>query len=123
MGFLDDLFSKGKDDRDWEATHRGLLKEISYDDIAAILVPVLGKPAKAKNGGFQYWRGPLTALDEDYPADEFFQLSNKDYRGFGGRRGPPTLEGNTWFVYATSERAIRLLGNEVGALSSDVEKV
>lgn len=118
MGFLDDLLGNGKDDRGWEATHQGMLKEIRYDDI----VPVLGRPEKAK-GGFRYWRGSLASLDEDYPSDEFFQISNKDYRGFGGRRGAPTLDGDTWFVYATSERAIRILAEEVGAMARDVKAV
>lgn len=118
MGFFDDLLGK-KDRYDgWDATHQGILRELSYDEI----VSSLGNPQKAK-GGFVYWRGPLTDLDPDYPEGEYYQLSNKDFRGFGDAAKAPKLDRTNWFALATSGKAIRLLANEVGGLVRSIEPV
>jgi len=118
MGFLDNLLGKGTQHDDWEVTHQGILRELSYDEI----VSQLGRPKKAK-GGFVYWRGPLTSLDPDYPEGEHFQLSNKDFRGFGDAAKAPKLDRENWFALATSEKAIRLLSDEVGGLARNIEPV
>ena len=118
MGFLDNLLGKKAHHNDWEVTHQGILRDLSYADITA----VLGNPQKAK-GRFVYWRGPLTDLDPDYPEGDYFQLSNKDFRGFGDAAKEPKIDRENWFVLATSENAIRLVSNEVGGLARDIESV
>ena len=118
MGFLDSLLGKGSRHDNWEVKYQGILRDLSYDEIVA----TLGRPQKAK-GGFVYWRGPLNELDPDYSEDDYFQLSNKDFRGFGDAAKAPQIHRENWFVLATSERAIRLLSNEVGGLARDIESV
>jgi len=117
MNFLDKLFGKDKKDDDWTVTHRGMIREVTYDEIVA----KLGRPCKGK-GGCVFWRGPLTMVDPEYPDDEFFQLSNKDYRTFGGSK-KTTIDGEVWFAYATSDSTIRLIANEVDGLARGIEDV
>lgn len=117
MGFFDTLLGKKTRHDDWAVTHQGILRELTYDEI----VDTLGRPQKAK-GGFVYWRGPLSDLDPDYPEDEYFQLSNKDFRGFGGAK-KPKLDSDYWFALATSERAIRMLADDVGGLARNIQEV
>lgn len=118
MGFLDNFLGKRSRHDDWTATHQGIYKEISYDDIVA----ELGGPQRAK-GGYVYWRGPLSDIDPEYPDDEYYQLSNKDFRAFGGGSKTATIDRDKWFVLGSSEHAIQLLGAELGALTRDVSKV
>ena len=118
MGFLDSLFGKSTQHDGWVATHQGVYKDLSYDEIVA----TLGRPQRAK-GGYVYWRGPLSGVVPEYPDDEYYQLSNKDFRGFGDGRKAPALDRDSWFVLATSDRAIRLLGAELGAMTRNVEAV
>lgn len=118
MGFFDQLIGKKDRHDNWDVTHQGILRELTYDEIEA----TLGRPKKAK-GGFVYWRGPLSDLDPDYPEGQYYQLSNKDFRGFGDANKAPKLDRENWFVLANSEKAIRLLSNEVGGLARNIEAV
>lgn len=118
MGFLDNLLGKSTQHDAWDATHQGLIKEVTYDE----LVSTLGRPQKAK-GGFVFWRGPLTSLDPDYPEGEYFQLSNKDFRGFGDGAKAPSTDRETWFALATSAQAIKILSNEVGGLARSIQDI
>jgi len=116
MELFKKLFKK-QDVSDWKVTHRGMLKDITYDEI----VSVLGRPTKAK-GDFVFWRGPITDLDEDLP-EGYYQLSNKDFRTFGDVVNKPSLTRTSWFVLASSPTAIKLLANELGALVRNVESI
>lgn len=118
MGFLDGILGKTVRHDDWTVTHQAQLRELTYDEI----VEALGRPQKAK-GGFVYWRGPLSDIDPDYPDDEYYQLSNKDFRGFGDAAKSPKLDREYWFVLATSERTIRTLARDVGGIPRNVESV
>lgn len=118
MSFLDNILGKKTRNDEWDVKCQGVLKDLSFDEIQN----TLGRPQKAK-GGFVYWRGPITDLDPDYPEGEYFQLSNKDFRGFGDAAKAPSTDRETWFVLATSERAIRLLSNEVGGLARNIQEV
>lgn len=117
MSFLDKLLGKKKEYKDWNATTRGVLHDISYNEIESSL----GRPVRAQ-GGFVFWRGPLNGLDPDYPSDEYFQISNKDFR-FGTAAKKPPTDTEKWFIYATSDKTIRIVANELGALARDIEAV
>lgn len=117
MGLFDKIFGSKSQHNAWEPSHRGIVRDVSYDDI----VNTLGSPRKAK-GRFVYWRGPMSDIDPDYSDAEFFQLSNSDYRPFGiGRE--PSISGETWFVLGTSSAVIRILGNEIGGIVKDIELI
>lgn len=116
MGIFDSFFGKKQNDDRWGARFKGRIQEISYDDI----VSVLGNPKKAK-GGFIYWRGPLADIDEDLSSDEFFQLSNKDFRF--SESAKPRTDRTEWFVLATSVRAIKILSDNLGGLTRNIEPV
>lgn len=119
MGLFDNLLGK-KDSHDgWEPTHRGLLKEVTYDEI----VETLGRPSKAHQGRYVFWRGPLSSLDPDHDEGEYFEVSNKDFRGFGSPAKKASVDRENWFVLATSSRAIRTLADEVGGLARNIEAV
>ena len=116
MSFLDGILGKKAADNGWTPTHRAILRELTYDEI----VSALGRPQKAK-GGFVYWRGPLSSIDPDYPEDQHFQLSNKDFRGFGDGAKKPKLDREYWFLMTSSERGIRMVAGDVGGLARDIE--
>ena len=115
MGIFDGFLGKRPSYDNWLASHKGMIKEVTYDE----LVAELGRPTKAKSGHV-YWRGPLTDLDPDHPEDQYYQLSNKNYR-YGSPDKTPSTNITTWYVLATSEKAIRLLAHEVGGLARNIE--
>lgn len=117
MGFLDSILGRSKE-VDWKPTHRGLLKEVSFDE----LINNLGSPKKAQ-GGFVYWRGSLDELDPDYDENVYYQISNKDFRGFGSAGKRPSTNRETWFILTNDGGSIRLVADEVGALARGIEKI
>lgn len=114
MGLLDKLFNKDPSYDDWSPAFRGVLVDLTYDD----LVDGLGSSTKAKDG-FVYWRGPMSKVDPDLPKDEYFQVSNQGF-GFGKPRSLDSDSGN-WYVLATSEKAIRQIASELGCVVRGVE--
>lgn len=117
MGFLDSLFGKSARAA-WKPTHRAILKELTYDEIVA----ALGRPTKA-TGGFVYWTGPLNKLDPDYPEDVHYQISNKDFRGFGDAAKKPKIDRENWFLVTDDSRAIQPVADEVGGLVRNIETI
>lgn len=117
MGFLDSLLGKTARAA-WKPTHRAILKELTYDEI----VSALGRPTKA-TGGFVYWTGPLSKLDPDYPEDAHYQISNKDFRGFGDAAKKPKIDRENWFLVTDDSRAIQLVAGEVGGLARNIETI
>jgi len=118
MGFIDSLLGKKPSDSGWTPTHRAIIKELSYDEI----VSALGRPQKAQ-GGFVYWRGEVSSMDPDYPDGVCYQLSNKDYRGFGDAAKKPRIDREQWFLITSDSVAIRLVAGEVGGLARNIETI
>jgi len=94
-----------------------MIKQLSYEEIVA----QLGRPNKSK-GGYVYWRGTFDELDPDYP-EASFQISNKDYRGFGDAAKKPRTDRENWFVVTNHSGGVRLLADELGGLARNVEPV
>lgn len=117
MKFLDRLLGGKPKYNDWTPTHRGIVYEISYDDI----VSQLGKPNKAE-GGFVYWRGPLAEIDPGLPENDFFQISNLDYR-VRRESARASTDRTDWFIVASSLRAVRILSSELNALARHIETI
>lgn len=117
MKFLDKLFGGKPKCNDWTPTHRGIVYEISYDDI----VSLLGKPNKSE-GGFVYWRGPLTEIDPDLSEGDFFQISNLDYR-IKRELARASIDRNNWFIITNSPRSIKIISGELNGLAKDIEKI
>lgn len=117
MGFLDSLLGKEKRST-WKPTHRAILKDLTYDEISQCL----GSPKKA-TGGFVYWTGSMTSLDPDYPEDAHYQISNKDFRGFGDAAKKPKIDRENWFLVTDDESSIRLVSDEVGGLARNIEAI
>lgn len=115
MGFLDSFLKK---ETPWTPSHRAILKDLTYDEI----LRTLGRPTKAA-GGFIYWRGDLESLDEDYPEDVYFQVSNKDFRGFGSPSKKPRVDRDDWFLLTSDVDAIRLVANELGGMPRNIEAI
>lgn len=116
MGIFDSFLKK--EDVQWTPTHRAILKDLTYDEI----VSTLGSPIKAK-GGFVYWRAELDSLDEDYPEGVYFQVSNKDFRGFGDAAKKPKIDRDNWFILTSDSDAIRLVANELGGMPRNIESI
>ncbi|MHC4434246.1 MAG: hypothetical protein ACYTBS_20575 [Planctomycetota bacterium] len=117
MKFLDSLMGK-TNEAGWNPSHRAILRDLSYDEI----VSVLGRPKKAK-GGYVYWRGEVETLDPDYPEGVYYQISNKDFRGFGDAAKKPKIDREKWFLIVSDGVAIRLITYEVGGLARNIEEV
>lgn len=115
MGLFDSFVKK---EPEWTPSHRAILKDLTYDEI----VSALGRPIKAA-GGFVYWRGELESLDEDYPEDVYFQLSNKDFRGFGSASKKPSTSRDSWFILTSDLEAVRLVANELGGMPRNIEAI
>jgi len=115
MGIFDSFFKK---EAQWAPSHRAILKDLTHGEIVACL----GRPTKGK-GGFVYWRGSLDSLDEDYPDDVYFQLSNKDFRGFADAAKKPKIDRDNWFLLTSDEPAIRLVANELGGMPRNIEAI
>lgn len=78
-------------------------------------------PKKAK-GGFVFWAGPMDAIDPIYDEDQYFQLSNFDWRR--GEDQKPKVEGREqWYVYGTSARSIRQIADEAGGMIRNIEEI
>ena len=119
MGFADRLLGKSRHDN-WTVAYRGILTEVTYSDI----VMQLGRPTKGA-GGYVFWRMPLSQVDPGLSEDESIELSNRDWRPFaqGAGKKTPSLDGERWFVLATSARAIGELADELNAMCRDITPV
>lgn len=118
MGFFDGLFGK-KNSCEFEPHAKGMLLDITHEEIET----VLGAGSRAE-GGFMFWRGSLAAVDPEYDESQCFQLSNKDYRGYGEAAKRPTLSGRErWFVVASSTQTIKSLARELGASLKGLESI
>jgi len=116
MGFLDDLFRKAKRDH-WHPTHRATINYVTFDEIRN----ALGRPTKSKDG-FTFWTGSMDTIDPDYLEDEFYQLSNYNWR-FGTDQTPKLENREQWYIYATSPQSIRQIADEVGGMARNIEEV
>lgn len=115
MGVLDFL-SKRDSSGGWDPKFKGVLKDVSYEEI----VSVLGRPKKAQ-GQYIYWRGDSSDIDED--SEGMFQVSNKDWRGYGYPAKKPSKNVETWFIVSTSISAMKVIADELGSGLKNVEEV
>lgn len=116
MSFLDNLFGKAQDDN-WTPTHRATINDVSLEDIRS----TLGRPRKAK-GGFTFWTGSMDTVDPDYPDDQYFQLSNYDWRR--GEDQKPKADGREqWYLYTSSAHSIRQIADDVGGMPRNIEEI
>ena len=117
MSFLDKIFSKDDELPNWTPTHRATINDVSFDELRTTL-----GSGKKSTDNFTFWSGRLSDLDPDYPEDEYFQLSNLDWR-FGKDQKPRVTNREQWYLYATSRKGIRQVADEVGGLPRDIKEL
>jgi hypothetical protein len=116
MSFFDKIFSRDTLPK-WTPAYRAHIDDLSCEEISSSL----GKGKKTKDG-FTFWTGRMSDLDPDYPEDEYFQLSNFDWR-FGKDQKPRASGRNQWCLYASSRRSIRQVVGEAGGIARNIEEI